>query len=90
MSNQILSATTQEEAVIKVQEISPPGSYVYCFGRASEGFDVGVYSTEEDFKADVHDGDGKNPRMKARHAVRVVSIPTEGETPFEEFQDVGS
>ncbi len=90
MSNQVLSATTQEEAVTKVQEISSVGSYVYCFDRNSEGFDFGVYGTEEDFRADVHDGNGKYPRMTARHSVAVVSIPAEGETPFDEFQDVSA
>ena len=81
MDNQ-LSATTQEEAVKKVQALHP-GSFVYCFGIGSLGFDVAVYPSEADFTAHGINVHGDNPQITARHAVAVVSITSEGEMPFD-------
>lgn len=79
MDNQ-LSATTQEEAVKKVQAMHP-GSFVYCFGLDSLGFDVAVYPSEADFTAHGINAYGDNSQITARHAVVVVSITSEGEMP---------
>lgn len=64
-----LTAGSEQEAIDAVQAIFP-GSYVHCFGEASNGFDVAVYDSEDDFEADANDGD--NYRIRARYAVAQV------------------
>lgn len=69
ITDKTLTAASETEAIEKVQSIFPD-SYVHCFGEASNGFDVAVYDSEEDFEADENDGD--NYRIKARYAIAMA------------------
>lgn len=68
-TDKTLTATFEQDAIEQVEAIFPE-SYVHCFGEASNGFDVAVYDSEEDFDADANDGD--NYRIKARYAVAIA------------------
>ena len=69
ITDKTLTALSESDAIAQVQAIFPE-SYIHCFGEASNGFDVAVYASEEDFDADANDGD--NCRIKARYAVKVA------------------
>jgi hypothetical protein len=68
-TDKTLTATNEAEAISQVQAIFPE-SYVYCFGLASNGFDVAVYDSEDDFDSDSEEGD--NYRIKARYAIALT------------------
>jgi len=58
--------TTESQAVSQVQE-QYPDKFVTCFGESTNGFDVAVYESEDDFDADAEEN--SNDRMIARVAV---------------------